>query len=51
MKITKVLTVAAAMAAAAMMMSCAGLSAIEDGDGADRAAGSRLVFTEPSERE
>lgn len=36
MKITKVLTVAAAMAAAAMMMSCAGLSASEDGDGAAR---------------
>ncbi|MBR0487640.1 MAG: right-handed parallel beta-helix repeat-containing protein [Treponema sp.] len=36
MKITKILTVAAAMAAAAMMMSCAGLSATEDGDGAAR---------------
>ena len=36
MKITKVLTIAAAMTAAAMMMSCAGLAAIEDGDGAAR---------------
>jgi hypothetical protein len=36
MKITKVLTIAAAMTAAAMMMSCAGLSANEDGDGAAR---------------
>lgn len=36
MKITKILTVAAAMTAAAMMMSCAGLAAIEEGDGAAR---------------
>ena len=36
MKITKVLTVAAAITAAAMMMSCAGLAAIEEGDGAAR---------------
>ena len=36
MKITKVLTIAAAMTAAAMMMSCAGLAAIEEGDGAAR---------------